>query len=147
MLISPLSNAIWKHKTQPTQPVSCLHLLCENRGFSDRFCTRAYSAKKCFFRFFRQNPPPVQVKNLPPIQKSCFQLVHTSVNPIKKVWMENLVATLRTTFLKMPTRHPACLYVGWRFSPKHQKSFDFRIPMRFLIQIFFIGPEIHYTLW
>ena len=38
-------------------------------------------------------------------------------------------------------------YVGWRFPPKRQKSFVFRTPTRFLIQIFFIGPEMHFNLW
>ena len=38
-------------------------------------------------------------------------------------------------------------YVGWRFPPKRQKSFVFRTPTRFLIQIFFIGPEKHFNLW
>ena len=37
-------------------------------------------------------------------------------------------------------------YVGWRFPPKRQKSFVFRTPTRFLIQIFFNGPQIHSTL-
>ena len=43
------------------------------------------------------------------------------------------------TFLKMPIRNSTCSHVGWRFSPKRQKSFVFRSPTRFLIQIFFIG--------
>ncbi len=36
--------------------------------------------------------------------------------------------------------------LGGDFSPKRQKSFVLRTQTRFLIQIFFIGPEIHYTL-
>ena len=145
-MISPWATPLGSTKRTHPDRSACCTYFAKIEVFRADFALE-HIVQKVLFRFFRQNPPPVQVKNLPPIQKSCFQLVHISVNPIKKIWMEKLVATLRTTFLKMPTRHPACLYVGWRFSPKHQKSFDFRIPMRFLIQIFFIGPEIHYTLW
>ena len=37
--------------------------------------------------------------------------------------------------------------LGGDFSPKRQKSFVLRTQTRFLIQIFFIGPEIHCSLW
>ena len=147
MLISPLCTATWKHKTHPPQPFRLLLRLGQNRAFLDRFLLRPYSAKKWFFWFSDKNPPPIKVKNLPPIQKSRLQLVHSSLNPIKKIWMEKLVAFLRKTFLKMPIRNSTCSHVGWRFSPTLQKSLVFRTPTRFLIQIFFIGPEKHYSLW
>ena len=147
MFISPRYTATWKHKTNPPQPFSLLLRLGQNRAFLADFCFDHTVQKKWFFWFSAKNPPPIKVKNLPPTQKSRLQLVHSSLNPIKKIWMEKLVAFLRKTFLKMPIRNSTCSHVGWRFSPKRQKSLVFRTPTRFLIQIFFIGPQIHFNLW
>ena len=94
-------------------------------------------------------------KNPPPVQKKCFQQLHMSIGPTKKVWMENLFATLRTTILKISifwlilgeTRWVAIFRQKSPKNRKMQKNSVFRSPTRFLIQTFFIGLEILCSLW
>ena len=55
------------------------------------------------FRYVRKKPSAGPRENLPPTPKSSFQQVQTYIDPTKKIWTEIVVATLRTTVLKMPS--------------------------------------------
>ena len=55
------------------------------------------------FSIFAQKPSAGPTGNLPPTPKSSFQQVQTYIDPTKKIWTEIVVATLRTTVLKMPS--------------------------------------------
>ena len=55
------------------------------------------------FRYVRKKPSAGPRENLPPTPKSSFQQVQTYIDPTKKIWTEIVVATLRTTILKMPS--------------------------------------------
>ena len=98
------------------------------------------------FSIFAQKPSAGPTGNLPPTPKSSFQQVQTYIDPTKKIWTEIVVATLRTTVLKMPSLMFGEIRWVAIFHQKRQKSFVLRTQTRFLIQIFFIGPEIHYIL-
>ena len=58
-------------------------------------------SQNVIFSICAQKPSADGRKNLPPTRKSCFQLVQTSIDPTKKIWIKNLVATLKKTVLKM----------------------------------------------
>ena len=67
------------------------------------FYTQPYMAICGIFRYVRKKPSADRRENLPPTPKSSFQQVQTYIDPTKKIWTEIVVATLRTTVLKMPS--------------------------------------------
>ena len=112
---------------------------------SSFFVLILHSAIWGIFRYLRKNPPPVREKPSADTKIMVSASSHIYWSNKKDLngnrrrnsendGFENALADVRWNTL------------GGDFSPKRQKSFVLRTQIRFLIQIFFIGPEIHYTL-